>query len=68
MVTMVAAPLEAQPAGVVPGRIALAAGLLGVLGALLTGLGQSLSETSNALTVTYFTHAERPYRLVEEEL
>ena len=35
---------------------------------LLAGLGQNLSEISNALTSTYFTHAERPYQLVEEEL
>jgi len=35
---------------------------------LLAGLGRNLSETSIALTATYFTHAERPYQLVEEEL
>jgi hypothetical protein len=40
VVTMVAAPPEAARAGVVPGRIALAAVLLGVLGTLLTGLGE----------------------------
>jgi uncharacterized circularly permuted ATP-grasp superfamily protein/uncharacterized alpha-E superfamily protein len=34
---------------------------------LLANLGQSLSETSNALTATYFTHVERHYQLVEEE-
>ncbi|HUT40045.1 MAG TPA: hypothetical protein VM011_01785, partial [Gammaproteobacteria bacterium] len=34
---------------------------------LLAGLGQRLVETSNALTSTYFTHAERPYQLVGEE-
>lgn len=34
---------------------------------LLANLGQSLSETSNALTATYFAHVERHYQLVEEE-
>ncbi len=34
---------------------------------LLAGLGQSLGDTSNALTTTYFTHAERPYQLVDDE-
>ena len=34
---------------------------------LLGDLAQSVSETSNALTHTYFTHAERPYQLVDEE-
>ncbi len=34
---------------------------------LLAGLGQHLGDTSNALTSTYFTHAERPYQLVDEE-
>jgi uncharacterized circularly permuted ATP-grasp superfamily protein/uncharacterized alpha-E superfamily protein len=34
---------------------------------LLANLGHSLSETSNALTATYFTRAERHYQLVEEE-
>jgi len=34
---------------------------------LLSGLGQSLGDASNALTATYFTHAGRPYQLVEEE-
>ena len=34
---------------------------------LLANLGQSLSEISNALTATYFTHVERHYQLVEEE-
>ena len=34
---------------------------------LLASLGQNLSETSSALTATYFTHVERPYQLVEEE-
>ena len=34
---------------------------------LLANLGQSLSETSSALTATYFTHVERHYQLVEEE-
>ncbi len=34
---------------------------------LLAGLARSLGETSNALTATYFTHAERPYQLVEKE-
>jgi uncharacterized circularly permuted ATP-grasp superfamily protein/uncharacterized alpha-E superfamily protein len=34
---------------------------------LLASLGQNLSETSNALTATYFIHAERPYQLVGEE-
>ncbi len=37
------------------------------LDTLLAGLAHSLSETSNALTATYFTHAQRPYQLVEEE-
>ncbi len=37
------------------------------LESLLAGLGQRLSETSIALTATYFIHAERPYQLVEEE-
>jgi uncharacterized circularly permuted ATP-grasp superfamily protein/uncharacterized alpha-E superfamily protein len=37
------------------------------LDTLLAGLAQSLSDTSNALAATYFTHAERPYQLVEEE-
>ncbi len=35
---------------------------------LLSGLGQNLREASNALTATYFTHAERPYQLVEDDL
>jgi uncharacterized circularly permuted ATP-grasp superfamily protein/uncharacterized alpha-E superfamily protein len=34
---------------------------------LLANLGYNLSETSNALTATYFTHVERHYQLVEEE-
>jgi len=34
---------------------------------LLGNLGQGLRETSNALSTTYFTHAERPYQLVGEE-
>jgi uncharacterized alpha-E superfamily protein len=34
---------------------------------LLANLGHNLSETSNALTATYFTHVERHYQLVEEE-
>jgi hypothetical protein len=34
---------------------------------MLTGLGQSLNEASGALSATYFTHAERPYQLVEGE-
>jgi uncharacterized circularly permuted ATP-grasp superfamily protein/uncharacterized alpha-E superfamily protein len=34
---------------------------------LLGGLGQSLSEASIALTATYFTHAQRPYQLVDKE-
>jgi uncharacterized alpha-E superfamily protein len=38
------------------------------LAALLTGLGQNLSEVSTAMTATYFTPAERPYQLIEEEL
>jgi uncharacterized circularly permuted ATP-grasp superfamily protein/uncharacterized alpha-E superfamily protein len=38
------------------------------LEALLAGLGQDLSETSTALTATYFTHARRPHQLIEEEL
>jgi uncharacterized circularly permuted ATP-grasp superfamily protein/uncharacterized alpha-E superfamily protein len=37
------------------------------LDGLLAGLGQRLCEASNALTATYFTHAERPYQLVDEE-
>ena len=37
------------------------------LDALLAGLGQSLSETSNALAATYFTQIQRPWQLVEEE-
>ena len=37
------------------------------LDTLLAGLGQSMSDASNALAATYFTHAERPYQLVEEE-
>jgi uncharacterized circularly permuted ATP-grasp superfamily protein/uncharacterized alpha-E superfamily protein len=37
------------------------------LDTLLAGLGQSLSETSNALAATYFTQIQRPYQLVEEE-
>jgi uncharacterized circularly permuted ATP-grasp superfamily protein/uncharacterized alpha-E superfamily protein len=36
--------------------------------ALLASLAQNLSETSDALTESYFTHAERPYQLVEGEL
>jgi uncharacterized circularly permuted ATP-grasp superfamily protein/uncharacterized alpha-E superfamily protein len=38
------------------------------LASLLNSLGAGLSEASNALTATYFTHVERPYQLVEEEL
>ena len=38
------------------------------LASLLDSLGAGLSEASNALTATYFTHVERPYQLVEEEL
>ena len=34
---------------------------------LLADLGRKLNETSNALSATYFTHAQRPYQLVEEE-
>jgi len=34
---------------------------------LLASLGQSLSETSIALTATYFTQAQRPYQLVDKE-
>ncbi|MDX1697116.1 MAG: alpha-E domain-containing protein, partial [Thiohalobacterales bacterium] len=34
---------------------------------MLGGLAQSLREASDALTDTYFTHAERPYQLVDEE-
>ena len=34
---------------------------------LLDSLGQGLRDTSSALSTTYFTHAERPYQLVEEE-
>jgi uncharacterized circularly permuted ATP-grasp superfamily protein/uncharacterized alpha-E superfamily protein len=37
------------------------------LDTLLAGLGQRLSDASVALTATYFTHAERPYQLVDEE-
>lgn len=37
------------------------------LDTLLAGLGQSLSETSNALAATYFTQIQRPWQLVEEE-
>jgi uncharacterized circularly permuted ATP-grasp superfamily protein/uncharacterized alpha-E superfamily protein len=37
------------------------------LEALLAGLGHSLSETSNALSATYFTHAQRPYQLVDKD-
>ena len=40
----------------------------GQLENLLAGLGQSLAEVSDAVTATYFTHAERPYQLVDEEL
>ena len=35
---------------------------------LLAGLVQSLGDVSDAVTATYFTHAERPYQLVDEEL
>ena len=35
---------------------------------LLGNLEQSLSDVSNALTASYFTHIERPYQLVEEDL
>jgi uncharacterized alpha-E superfamily protein len=38
------------------------------LEALLGNLQQSLSDASNALTASYFTHIERPYQLVEEDL
>ncbi len=34
---------------------------------LLNSLGQGLRETSSALSLTYFTHAKRPYQLVGEE-
>jgi uncharacterized circularly permuted ATP-grasp superfamily protein/uncharacterized alpha-E superfamily protein len=34
---------------------------------LLIGLGHSLSETSIAFTATYFTHAQRPYQLINKE-
>ena len=37
------------------------------LDTLLAGLGQSLSDISNALAATYFTQIQRPYQLVEEE-
>jgi len=37
------------------------------LDTLLAGLGQSLSETSIALSATYFTHAQRPYQLVNKD-
>ena len=37
------------------------------LDTLLAGLGHSLSETSIALSATYFTHAQRPYQLVDKE-
>jgi len=37
------------------------------LDSLLAGLGQSLSETSSALTATYFTQAEQPHQLVDDE-
>ena len=37
------------------------------LNSMLTGLDQSLREASEALSATYFTHAERPYQLVEGE-
>lgn len=37
------------------------------LDTLLAALGQHLGEASNALSATYFTHAERPYQLVDEE-
>ena len=37
------------------------------LESLLADLGRKLNETANALSATYFTHAERPYQLVEEE-
>lgn len=37
------------------------------LNTMLTGLNQSLVEASDALSATYFTHAERPYQLVEGE-
>ncbi|MEZ5543060.1 MAG: circularly permuted type 2 ATP-grasp protein [Pseudomonadota bacterium] len=43
------------------------AGYRAHLDTLLAGLGQRLREASDALTVTYFTHAERPYQLVDEE-
>jgi uncharacterized alpha-E superfamily protein len=35
---------------------------------LLGNLEQNLSDVSNALTASYFTHIERPYQLVEEDL
>ena len=35
---------------------------------LLAGLGHRLSETSIALSATYFTHAERPYQLVDKDM
>ena len=37
------------------------------LESLLGSLSQSLSEASDALTETYFIHAERPYQLVDGE-
>ncbi len=37
------------------------------LDALLAGLGHSLSEASIALSATYFTHAQRPYQLVDKD-
>ena len=38
------------------------------LESLFSKLGDSLLETSNALTATYFTHVERPYQLVDDEI
>ncbi len=35
---------------------------------LLVNLGLGLGEASNGVTATYFTHIERPYQLVEEDL
>ncbi len=35
---------------------------------LLAGLGQGMAEVSDAITSSYFTHAERPYQLLDDEL